>query len=134
MGWIKRITYNDGGRRAAGFKTCQVGDCVNRSLAILTGKDYMSIRKILVDLSKKERGQDRSCPENGVYPKTYEKFLKSLGVGKITKINSWDQLPPVGRCLVVLEGHVVAYVDGVFHDTYDPIEKSADLQGYYHFG
>ena len=134
MGWIKRITYNDGGRRAAGFKTCQVGDCVNRALAIVTGVDYMLIRRLLIEACMRERGADRSHPETGVYPRTYGRLLKSLGAGNYTKINSWDQLPPVGRCLVVLEGHVVAYVDGVFHDTYDPIEKSADLQGYYHFG
>lgn len=134
MNWIKRISYNDGGRRAAGYKTVQVGDCVNRALAILTNTPYNDVRRILDDLCGKERGQDRSCPENGIYPKTYEKFLKAKGVGKMIKVSSWPELPQTGKFLVVLEGHVAAYIDGVIHDTYDCVEKPNDLQGYYHFG
>ena len=134
MTWIKRISYNDGGRRAAGFKTVQAGDCVNRALAILTGEDYMAIRRILDDLCGKERGLDRSSPETGIYPKTYKKFLKSLGVSKMKSAAAWSDLPQEGRVLVVLEGHVAAYIDGVIHDTYDPVEKPNDLQGYYEFG
>ena len=134
MSWIKRISYNDGGRRAAGFKTVQMGDCVNRALAIVTGKDYMTTRRILNDFIGKERGPNRSCPDNGVFPKTYEKFLKSLGAGKMIKIKEWSELPETGRCFVVLEGHVVAYIDGVFHDTYDPVERGVQLEGYYAIG
>lgn len=134
MNWIKRISYNDGGRRAAGYKTVQVGDCVNRALAILTNTPYNDVRRILNDLCGKERGQDRSNPETGIYPRTYEKFLKQLGVGKIKPATSWPELPQQGRFLVVLEGHVAAYIDGVIHDTYDPVEKPTNVQGYYQIG
>lgn len=134
MNWIKRISYNDGGRRAAGYKTVQVGDCVNRALAILTGLPYNDVRRILNEACGKERGEDRSCPETGIYPKTYQKILRTLGVGKLVKITQWQQLPEQGRYLVVLDQHVVAYIDGVFHDTYDPVEKAAELEGYYSFG
>ena len=134
MTWIKRISYNDGGRRAAGFKTVQVGDCVNRALSILTGSPYNDVRNQLIELCGKERGKDKSHPETGIYPKTYKKFLKNLGVTRLNKVTSWEDLPQEGRALVVLDQHVVALIDGVFYDTYDPVEKPADLQGYYRFG
>ena len=134
MNWIKRISYNDGGRRAAGLKTVQMGDCVNRALAIASGKDYMTIRRILVEFCDKERGQDRSHPDRGIYPKTYKKVLKALGVGAMVKVNSWQALPPEGRLMIVQDEHVVAVIDGVINDTYDPVEKPTAIQGYYRFG
>ncbi len=134
MNWIKRISYNDGGRRAAGYRSVQVGDCVNRALAILTGLPYNDVRRILNEACGKERGQDRSNPETGIYPKTYKKILKNLGVGKLVKVKSWTDLPQTGKIMVVQREHVAAVIDGVVNDTYDPVENMTDLQGYYVFG
>jgi hypothetical protein len=36
--------------------------------------------------------------------------------------------------MVELDGHVVAYIDGVIYDTYDPVEKPDQVLGYYRFG
>jgi hypothetical protein len=131
--WIKRISYNDGGRRAAGFKTVQVGDCVNRALAILTG-DYQRIRRSLEELCGRERGPNRSSPDGGVYPRTYQKLLRELGVERRHRARAWPEIPQQGRFMVELDGHVVAYIDGVIYDTYDPVEKPDQVLGYYRFG
>ena len=134
MTWIKRISYNDGGRRAAGYKTVQEGDCVNRALAILTDTPYDVVRRMLNDACGKERGKDRSHPDHGIYPKTYQRILRELGVGKLVKITSWKEVPSTGRFMVVQREHVAAVIDGVVNDTYDPVENLTDVQGYYRFG
>jgi hypothetical protein len=133
--WIKRISYNDGGRVADGFKPMATGDCVVRSLSILTGFGYGVTRNKLNEFIKRERGTDRSHVEQGVYPRTYRKFLKTVGVTKFKSISSWSQLPTSGRAMVVLEEHVVAYVDGIINDTFDPVSDThcGSLIGYYEF-
>lgn len=130
MTWIKRISYNDGGRRAAGFRTVQMGDCVCRALSIIMGQDYALTHRILKELCVKDSGD----PETGIYPKTYRRILKQLKAGPMKPVRRWSDLPQQGKIFVVMEEHVVAVIDGVIHDTYDPAERPDNLQGYYHFG
>ncbi len=128
--WIKRISYNDGGRRAAGFKTVQMGDCVCRALSIVTGQDYMTTHRILKELCVK----DQEHPDTGIYPETYRKILKKIRAGRMKKVSRWEDLPEQGRIFAVMEEHVVAVIDGVINDTYDPVERQHSLQGYYRIG
>ena len=131
MNWIKRIMYNDGGRVRAGFPSSS-GDCVVRALSILTGAEYESVRTTLQIYIARERGS-RSDVENGVYPKTYKKFLKTVDVLGWRNVTKWEQVPTEGKLMVVLGAHVVAVIDGVIHDTFDPVdaEHCGKIFGYY---
>jgi hypothetical protein len=130
--WIKRISYNDGGRLAAGFKS-SADDCVARAVSIITGRGYMWARNELNVYIARERNTDPSGVETGVWQTTYSRLLKKLGSSGFKRVKSWSQLPATGKAIVVTEEHVVAYIDGVFHDTFDPLcEKSCGkLVGYY---
>ena len=46
--------WDDGGRAAAGFKG-EADDCVCRSIAIATGKDYQEVYDALNEIAKSER-------------------------------------------------------------------------------
>lgn len=125
------FTYNDGGRSAAGYKG-HTGDCVCRSIAIVTGKDYQDVYNDLAELGKQERTGKRkkgkSHPRTGVYTRTIRKYMKSLGwewcptmgigTGCTVHLNP-DELI-AGRLLVSLSRHYTAVIDGHVHDTHDP--------------
>lgn len=133
--WIKHISYNDGGRNATGLKPIHNGDCVVRALSILTGNGYMATRNALNEYIKRERGADRSSVDNGVYDRTYKKFLKAIGVTKLHPVDCWTKLPTQGKVMAVTTEHVVAYIDGVINDTLDPVSvrDCGPLVGYYEF-
>ena len=134
--WIKRILYNDGGRIAAGFKSSAKGDCVVRAISILNGNNYMATRMQLAKVIERERSTERSNVELGVYHRTYKRFLRSLGIKTYTRTNCWTKIPTDRPVLVVMNEHVVAYINGVINDTFDPVteESCGPLLGYYEFG
>jgi hypothetical protein len=127
MRWVK----DDGGRDAAGFKGT-TGDCVVRAIAIATGVPYREVYDALNELAKRERPgrrvKRRSTSRNGVYRKTYEKYLKSLGwvhtptmfIGQGCKVHFVEEELPKGRLIVSLSRHLTCVIDGVVHDTYNP--------------
>src|SRR5215471_5910448 len=74
--------YDDGGRAAAGYKG-QAGDCVCRSIAIITGLPYQTVYDELNALAAKERRTKRrrtkSSSRNGVRKATYRRYIEALG-------------------------------------------------------
>ena len=50
----QRFIFNDGGRKAAGYHG-HTGDCVTRSIAIVTGKPYKEVYDAINQLSENER-------------------------------------------------------------------------------
>ncbi len=88
------------------------------------------MHRILSESSAKDGGD----PCTGIYPKTYRRILKGMKVGRMIKVRSWDKLPQQGKIFAVMEEHVVAIIDGVINDTYDPVERQHDLLGYYRIG
>lgn len=133
MNWIKRITYNDGGRLAAGFVHNQTGGCVVRALSIVTGKGYVWAQDVLNLYIGRERSLPRSDIDDGVYQQTFQRVLKANGAGRFIRIKRWNQLPTSGRLFVVTEHHALAYIDGVIHDTFDPVDgqDAGQMIGYY---
>lgn len=130
--WIKQIRYNDGGRIASGFQS-SAGDCAVRALSILTQAGYMNVRNRLLSFIERERG-DRSCVEKtGVYTKTIRKFLKQTCEYSWHPASKWENLPTEGRLMVLCDYHVVAVIDGVINDTYDPVNRTfaGKMRGYY---
>lgn len=133
-----RVVINDGGRKAAGFKG-DTGDCVVRSIAIVTGRPYAEVYDAINALAKSERKGRRkkgiSSARNGVYKATYTKYLTSLGwrwtptmfIGSGCRVHLTDGELPSGRLIVSLSRHLTAVIDGVIHDTFDPQREPTEI-------
>lgn len=125
------FTYDDGGRKAAGYKG-ETGDCVCRAIAIATGKPYQEVYDALNEASKSERTGKRkrgkSNARTGVYKATIRKYLESLGwkwtptmaIGQGCKVHLRANELPRGTIIVSVSKHLVTVIDHVVHDTSDP--------------
>lgn len=122
--------YNDGGRMDAGYKG-DAGDCVTRSVAIITGQTYQTVYDALNGLARQERPRKRgrrSSARNGVHRRTMRAYLEGLGfrwvptmhIGSGCKVHLRDGELPNGRLVVSVSKHITAVIDGVIYDTYDP--------------
>ena len=139
----QRYIFNDGGRQTAGFKG-YTGDCVTRSITIVTGKPYKEVYDALNKLSETEylgkRMKRNSNARTGVHRKTYQKYLESLGyvwtptmqIGQGCKTHLRSDELPTGRLILRVSKHITAMIDGVINDTYDcSREGSRCVYGYF---
>lgn len=146
---------NDGGRKEAGFKG-DAGDCVCRSIAIITEKPYQEVYDALNEISRELGYWHRtrkiktkygtsyekiSSSRTGHMRKVYEKYLLSLGykwiptmqIGSGCKTHLKPDELPKGRLIVAVSRHLTAVIDGVLHDTYDCTKNGTRcVYGYYH--
>lgn len=136
--------YNDGGREQAGYKG-KTGDCVTRAIAIATGLPYQQVYTDLTALSiihkqtrndyiakrmrtAKSGTKASSSVRYGVAKVVFGKYLQALGwqwvptmfIGQGCKVHLRTDELPKGNLICRLSNHVVAVIDGVVHDTYDP--------------
>lgn len=146
MRWI----YNDGGRRAAGFKG-EADDCVCRSIAIVTGIPYREVYDLINRFAKDERyrrgklgflavnGRGSSA-RTGVHKPTIRELTRTLGLrwvptmkpGTGCRVHLRDGELPNGRLLVACSKHITAVINGVIHDTHDPSRNgSRCVYGYW---
>lgn len=117
--------YNDGGREAAGFKG-HVGDCVTRAITIATGEDYRTVYKTLGALNHEITGGPKSA-RDGLFREVWDAYLTSIGwkwtptmkIGQGCTVHVRPDELPEGRLILRLSKHLVAFVDGVLHDTED---------------
>lgn len=127
------FVYCDGGRAEAGFKG-DTGDCVVRAIAIATEIPYPEVYNALNTLAKGERPsarRKRSASRSGVWRRTYERYLKSVGwkwvpcmsIGTGCKVHLRASELPSGRIITRLSKHLCAVIDGIIYDTHDPREK-----------
>jgi hypothetical protein len=130
MQWIK----DDGGREAAGMSG-RAGDCVCRAVAIAAELPYDKVWSYLAERNAGQRASCRSAKrretaDDGITVKRkwFKDYMKSLGFRWVSTMGVGtgchvhlrkDELPP-GRLVCRLSRHVVAVIDGVIHDTYDP--------------
>ena len=126
-------TYNDGGRAAAGFKG-KAGDCVARSIAIVSGKPYAEVYAALAQGTGNQRagkrGKRSATARDGINTgrKWFKDFMASLGfewvptmtIGSGCKVHLREDELPAGRLVVSVSRHYTAVIDGVIHDTHDP--------------
>jgi hypothetical protein len=116
--------YNDGGRKAAGFKGT-AKDCGTRAMAIALGLDYSAVYKELAQANATS-GRAKSA-RNGVMKDVYAEVLKRYGW-------VWKQAPKFegrkARCsdltgVVIAKQarHLVAVIDGVANDSWDCTRK-----------
>ena len=146
--------YNDGGRAQSGYKG-YAGDCVTRSIAIVTGKTYTEVYARLYEEIKKFSAKKRSAaakkaaigggrsgttPRNGISKKVYHKYLvEEIGmkwtptmiVGQGCKVHLIKNELPPGKLIVQCAKHLTSVIDGMINDTWDCSGKC--VYGYYSF-
>ena len=124
------FVFHDGGRAAAGYKG-MTGDCVTRSIAIATGKTYREVYDALNQLAQAERAgkrkSKRSSSRTGVFRRTYQHYLESLGwqwtsamsIGSGCQVHLRASELPSGPLIVKVSRHLTAMIDGVLYDTHN---------------
>lgn len=131
MTYQNEVIITDGGRKEAGYKHKESGDCVCRAISIATGKTYQEVYDDLNIYAKKERprgNKKRSSANNGVKKATIKKYMASLGwkwnptmkIGSGCKVHLKKEELPSGRLVVSVSRHLVAVIDGIIHDNHDP--------------
>ena len=130
--------FHDGGRAAAGYKG-MTGDCVTRSIAIATGKPYQEVYDALNRLAVVERTgrrkRKRSNSRTGVFRRTYQRYLESLGwrwtstmkIGSRCQVHPHVSELPQGPLLVKVSRHLTAVIDGVIYDTHHAAAPAASM-------
>lgn len=138
-----KFQYNDGGRKAAGYKG-KAGDCACRAVAIATQRPYGEIHALINQFAKLERTSKRkrgkSDADKGVFPKTLRRVMDALGwkwnatmgIGTGCRVHLRDGEIPHGRIVADVSRHYTAIIDGVINDTYDPSRgETRCVYGYY---
>lgn len=129
----------DDGVRSRYFKGT-TGDCVCRSIAIASGKDYREIYDLLFTTMKES-------PRNGVNTKTakFKRLMSSLGftwvatsgIGSHQAVHFIQGELPEGRMVCVTAKHYVAVVDNQVHDIFDsrvnPFGEYRKIYGYWKY-
>ncbi len=136
-----QFQYNDGGRQETGRKG-SAGDCVARSIAIVSGLDYDYVYKELANGRGTEclwRRDTAGTPQkvsrsrsarNGINTKSkwFKEWMVQHGfewtptmqIGVGCKVHLADGELPDGRLVVAVSKHYTAVIDGVINDTFDP--------------
>ena len=134
---MKRMTVviEDGGRAKAGFTRRANGDCVARSIAIVTGRPYREVYNRLAKGNATQRASRRTgrrslTASNGinVRRKWCQDYMRELGftwvpvmgIGTGCTVHLARGELPMGRLVVSLSRHWTAVIDGVIFDTHDP--------------
>lgn len=121
---------DDGGRAAAGFKG-SAGDCVARSIAIASERPYREVYDELAHLNAQyQRGRKAGVrsARNGVSTAALRhwfdaygwRWTPTMGIGTGTTVHLAEGELPSGRLVARCSCHLVAVIDGVIHDTYNP--------------
>ena len=132
-----KLEVDDGGRAAAGYKG-QAGDCVVRSIAIVTGMLYQKVYDDLFKANEEFRNTSRTklarslkqkndSPRSGTHRVVLKQYLAQLGfqwtptmfVGQGCKVNLKKEELPSGTLLVSCSRHITVVKDGILHDTHD---------------
>lgn len=115
------IMLDDGGRAASGRKG-SAGDCVTRAAAILTGRPYDEMYRLVAQFNR-DHERTRSA-RNGVKTKLVPKLYGDLGLVKVKlpagpRPTYTEAHARYGDCIVGTRKHVCAIVGGALRDTFD---------------
>ena len=128
------FTYNDGGRKAAGYQG-DTGVCVVRAVAIATEQPYQAVYDALTEIERsrpksKHNKRGSTTVRNGVQTrsKAFKDYMAALGwrwtptmhIGSGCTVHLADGELPMGRIIVLVSRHMVAVIDSVIYDTHDP--------------
>jgi hypothetical protein len=144
-----QFQFNDGGRLAAGYKG-NAGDCVCRSIAIVTGLPYQQVYdKLTAGKGSQRAGKNKarkwhSSARDGVWTsrKWFKEYMKNIGftwvptmaIGQGCKVHLKADELPQGRLVVAVSKHYTAVIDGIIQDTHDPSrDETRCVYGYWIF-
>jgi hypothetical protein len=129
--WIR----NDGGRAAYGY-TGKAGDCVTRSIAIVTNIPYSKVYSDMAWINAtmpKTKGRRTAGLHSafyGIYTTSvlFKRYMESLNfiwtptmfIGSGCRVHLRANELPSGGLVVSVSKHLTAVIDGVIHDTHDP--------------
>ena len=132
-----KLKVDDGGRSAAGYKG-KAGDCVIRSIAIVTGMSYQKVYQDLYNANENFRissktklarslKQKNDSPRTGTHRVVLKEYLEKLGwkwtptmfVGQGCKVHLKKEELPSGILIISCSKHITVVKNGVLHDTYD---------------
>ena len=132
-----KLNVDDGGRHAAGYKG-QAGDCVVRSIAIVTGLPYQKVYDDLFKANEEFRSTSKTAlarslrkkndsPRSGTHRVVLKKYLAQLNfrwtptmfIGQGCKVHLKKEELPEGTLLVSCSKHITVVKDGILHDTHD---------------
>lgn len=143
------FVYNDGGRSET--RKGSTGDCVCRSIAIITGKPYEEVYNYLAIGNAKQKigrggvikSKDRKrTASRGINTnrKWFKDYMISLGfvwtptmlIGQGCKVHLKDGELPMGKLIVLVSRHYTAVIDGVINDNHNPDRDGTRcVYGYY---
>jgi len=132
---MSEFVYNDGGRKAAGYKG-DAGDCVTRAVAIASGLKYQEVYDRLAEGNANQRrtkGQTKNAnartARDGIDTtrKWFKDYMIELGfkwtptmtIGSGCKVHLTPDELPGGVLVCNVSKHQVAVIDGVIHDNHD---------------
>lgn len=132
---MSEFVYNDGGRKAAGYKG-DAGDCVTRAVAIASGLKYQEVYDRLAEGNANQRrtkGQTKNAnartARDGIDTtrKWFKDYMIELGfkwtptmtIGSGCKVHLTPDELPCGVLVCNVSKHQVAVIDGVIHDNHD---------------
>jgi hypothetical protein len=123
------FVYDDGGRRAAGYRG-DAGDCVVRALAIASQVPYATVYTALAQGTGRELRSRGASPRSGIRVRRqwFKTYMGTLGftwtptmqIGTGCRVHLAPGELPRGRLVVVVSRHYTAVIDGVIRDTHDP--------------
>lgn len=127
---MTNFVFDDGGRADAGFKG-EARDCVTRAVTIATGATYQETYdaiNALIAAQRKSPSRDTSSARTGTAKLITNRLMASIGwtwtptmeIGSGCMVHLRADELPSGVLIAKVSGHVVAVIDGVMHDTYDP--------------
>ena len=128
------------------------GDCVPRAIAIAAQLPYQVVYDELAKRTTEwwtnsnaretlHRKPERYKPQFGTYKKVYKPYLKELGwswkptmgIGTGCTVHLKANELPKGRIICKLSRHLVAVIDGIINDTYNPSrEGTRCVYGYFY--
>lgn len=128
------VVYDDGGRSKY-YKASSVGDCVTRAIAIAANMDYKEVYQMIIDITHRKgrhKTKYNSHPRNGVLKKDIIIAMEKIGftwhpcmsIGTGCKVHlAKDEIPMDKTIICNLSKHLVAVINGVIHDIYDPSKE-----------
>ena len=93
-------------------------DCVKRAIAIVTGWDYISVRRMLNEYKKVTGAKAFNSVENLCHAKEALK-AKKISLDRSLTAEEFCEIYPRGRYILDMDEHWSACVDGCIYDTWD---------------
>ena len=122
--------FNNGGWEGA-----KRGDCVMRAISIATERPYNTVFNELMDLAREMKCLPNDRKVFMPYLKNWLgwKWQPTMSIGSGCKVHLKTSELPGGRIICRVSKHLVAVIDGVIHDTYNPSrDETRCVYGYFY--